>query len=363
MRFVQISNLYGIRNKVKIKTLSPSMFSWVSNGCAYQVLLQKALATIPDDSYKLPTNKNTVLGTIAHNIIEKVTKKELNSFLEMKDMWEVLVLEEENRLASLYPTLHNVKLNDYDKRNKVIKYALEICNMLQQARITNEKDHSIIVYSEKHLDCKELGLYGIADKIVIDNGFVSIVDYKSGYVFDSDNNIKNEYVVQLHLYASMCEHLLLGKIKSLSIIDIDGKSIEVHYSPEKSKELINQVQDKILELNKIIVERRFEAIAKRDPEYCHNCSCRHVCEYMVQSEEHLYQTISGYIESIPSNNLFVIISGESQIYISGLAVYDLENIQSYVGSRLVFLNIMKSSQIANNNIYKITENTLIYELM
>lgn len=155
-----------------------------------------------------------------HKIYELTTKYQLCSFAEMRDKWEEMIKIEEDKLAIKYPTLKSINLNDYDKRNKAIKYALWIT---KNRKPKVEESSNVSVLSEKYLDCKEIGLKGVADKLVIANGEISIIDYKSGQVFDKDGNIKKEYITQLHLYAAMCEHLQLGKISRLALIDINGE--------------------------------------------------------------------------------------------------------------------------------------------
>ena len=118
MRFIKIPHIDDTWDKVHIKTLSPSSFSWICNGCAYQVLLQKVLYTLGDNTYFLPPHKNTILGTIIHKIYELASKGTLSTPREMMEIWEQLVNEQKKKLIESYPTLLNPKINDYDKRNK-----------------------------------------------------------------------------------------------------------------------------------------------------------------------------------------------------------------------------------------------------
>lgn len=363
MKFVQIPNIENALGRVTIKTLSPSTFSWICNECAYQVLLQKALSIIGKEC-ELPLHKNTMLGIIVHRIYEKTSKGEISTLAEMKDLWESLVLEQEQLLAENYPTLRNPNINDYDKRNKAIKYAWSIVN--KRLEFTTQIKHSenkTTMYTEKKLDCNDIGLCGIADKIIVNNGDVNVIDYKSGHVHGIDGNIKSEYVVQLHLYAAMCEHIGLGKVKSLSLIDIDGVKHDADFIPEYCISLIGQVSEKIQLLNEAISQMSFDHLVKSDSENCCSCSCRHVCRYMQQSETNAYRTISGIVDRIPSSNMYVVRNGGRDYYISGLDVYSVNEPESYVGTRLVFLNVVKSSQVGGENTFKITENTLVYELL
>ena len=182
MNFEQIPNIEKAWENVSIETLSPSTFSWAHDGCAYQVLLQRLLNAYP--SCQLPSHRNTTIGTIVHKIYELTTKGLLRNFAEMRDKWEEMIKAEEDKLAIKYPTLKSINLNDYDKRNKAIKYALRI---IKNRNTKSEDSSNVSVLSEKYLDCKKIGLKGVADKLIIANGKVAIIDYKSGQVFDSED--------------------------------------------------------------------------------------------------------------------------------------------------------------------------------
>lgn len=359
MRFIKIPNIDNAWDKVYIKTLSPSTFSWISNGCAYQVLLQKALQTLGNNTYSLPPHKNTTLGTIIHKIYDLTSKGVLSTPKEMIDMWEQLVNEQKKKQVDSYPTLINPKINDYDKRNKAIRYAIT----LQAKRSDLSRDTTDIkIVSEKKLVCEELGLSGIVDKIIIESGNVDIIDYKSGHVTDEIDNVKLEYIVQLHLYAAMCIHLSLGSIRSLKLIDIEGNNYDIVYDKELSDHLIKDVKRKIFELNNAITMRQFGDLIRPDKGRCSNCSCRHICSYIIQPEKAIYRTISGYVERILSSDTYVLKNEDTIYYISGIGIYPIENHSDYIGKKMVFLNLIESSLLSENSTYKITENTLIYEL-
>lgn len=358
MRFVQIPNIDKAWGKVKINTLSPSSFSWICNGCAYQVLLQKVLSKIGNNSCLLPAHKNTMLGTIIHKIYELTTKRLITTPKEMMETWEALVEKQVKMLAETYPTLRNPKINDYDKRNKAIRYAI---SLLQKDNNHLETASSnITVNLEMRLPCEDIGLYGIADKVIIDS---NNVDYKSGHVTDLKGNIKQEYIIQLHLYATMCEHLAVGNIRSLKLIDIDGTTHIVEYNSELSNRLLKEVEDKISVLNNAISTLNFQNLVKQEKDRCSNCSCRHVCNYMIQSDDAVYKTIFGYVERIHSTNMYVLVYENVLYYISGIDFYQVAAPESYINKKLVFINVMRSSQISNDYTYKITENTIVYELL
>lgn len=357
MNFEQIPNIEKAWENVSIETLSPSTFSWVHDGCAYQVLLQRLLNAYP--SCQLPSHRNTTIGTIVHKIYELTTKGLLRNFAEMRDKWEEMIKAEEDKLAIKYPTLKSINLNDYDKRNKAIKHALRI---IKNRKPRVEDFSNVSVLSEKYLDCKEIGLKGVADKLVIADGKVAIIDYKSGQVFDSEGKVKKEYVAQLHLYAAMCEHLDVGSINKLALVDINGEEILVDYDCELKDKLCNDIASTIERLNDIIQRRAFVEVVKAESSKCGNCSCRHICQYRLENEEDYYHTIVGKVTEQPSTNMFVVTDnyGISR-YISGLDEYSIDNANDYMNKLLVFINVIKSSPNSEDSAYKVCDSSIIFE--
>lgn len=360
MRFVQIPHIESAWVDVNIKTLSPSTFSWVNYGCGYQILLQKVLSTFNNNTLYLPSNRNAILGTIIHKLYELTQKGELRNIVDLKNKWEELVSIEKNKLAANYPTLRNASINNYDKRNSAIRYAL---GLMKKPNNTTTMEGIKKIYSEKWLDCSELGLTGIADKLVIENENIDIIDFKSGHVNDENGDIKIEYQIQLHLYAVMCNYLSLGKPRSLYLVDIDGEHFEVPYSPDFGNMLIGKVNTALKMLNETVSNRNFQTLVRQDLCLCSNCSCRHICQYHRISSDSYYQTITGKVIDIPSTNMYVLRNDEGTIFVSGLDVYQVESPQEYIGKTLVFVNLIRASLISDDYTYKITENTLVYELL
>ena len=359
MRFTQIPNIDSAWGNVKFTALSPSTFSWVNRGCGYRVMLQKMLTTFGEPSLSLPSNRNAILGTIIHKIYELTTKGELKSFPDLQHKWEELVAIEKSKLANTYPTLRNADINDYVKRNSAFRYAMQM--MRNTPNCTSDKDGARQVFFEKWLDCSSLGLRGIADKIIVDGDYFDIVDYKYGHVVDDAGNIKEEYRVQLHLYAAMCQAQSMGTPRKLSLVDIAGIYYDVPYDADFEKSLLVDVQAALTQLNQAVRSQDFVEYTKPELLMCHNCSCRHICKYREIPPDSIYQTFTGTVSSIPSTNMYVLQSGGQTLYISGLDVYNVDNPLYYIGKKLTFLSVIKASQIADDNTFKITENTLVYE--
>lgn len=359
MRFPQIPNIENAWSGVTIDALSPSNFSWVNRGCRYQILLQAVIKSFKNNALSLPPNKNAILGTIIHKLYELTIKGELTSLLDLKNKWEDLITEKKAELASQYPTLHNVSLNDYDKRNSAIRYSLVSMKKRGSADTGYSKRR---VLSEKWLDCSAIGLKGFADKLVIDDNYFDVIDFKSGHVIDENGDIKSEYRVQLHLYALMCQFLSLGTPRNLSLVDIDGNYHSIPFSSTLSEQLKAEVLEAIKLLNNAITTRDFQHHARPEPNTCPYCCYRHVCRFREISADEYYQTVSGIVIEIPSSNMYTLRNEKGDIYhISGIDVYDVDQPNIYQGKRLTFVNITRASREADEFTYKTTENTLVYE--
>ena len=359
MRFVKIPNIKNTWGNVRIETLSPSMFSWVQTGCSYQILLQRALDSFKDNKILLPASKSTLVGTIIHKIYELASIRELCSLKDLSAKWEELIEIQEERIRSNYPTLLNVDLNDYDKRNKCFRIALSLINDKSRRCDSTDKTKT---FSEYWIDCSEIGLRGIVDKLRITNNGLDIIDYKSGSVVDDDGSIKKEYITQLHLYALMCVHQNLGVIKSLSLIDMDGRKYSVEYDERSNSTYLAQVQQTISNLNQVIINRDFDKVS-RPCESCSFCSVRHICEKKSVSQHSIYTDVAGIVKRVISPNLFEIESFLGELCsVSGLEVYEIDNPEQYVSKKLSFVNILNTNLAQTSNSYKITNNTIIYEL-
>lgn len=359
MRFPQIPNLISAWDNVNFTTLSPSTFSWVNRGCSYQVMLQKALTFFAVPSLSLPSNRNAILGTIIHKIYEITTKGELKSLSDLQHKWEELVAIEKNKLIATYPTFRNVDINDYVKRNSAFWHAMQMMRNVPNS--PSDKNGARQIFTEKWLDCSSLGLRGIVDKIIVVGDYFDIVDYKSGDVVDDTGSIKEEYRVQLHLYAAMCQAQSMGTPRRLSLVDIVGNYYDVPFDEAFCRNLLQNVQTAIDQINHAVQSQDFEGYAKPKLMMCPNCGCRHICKYREIPPKSIFQTFTGIVKEIPSTNMYVLEAGTQTLYISGLDVYGVDHPKDYIGKTLTFVNVKRSSQKADDNTYTTTDNTLVYE--
>ncbi len=331
--------------KGPLKTLSPSSFGIVRDKCAYQALFPRLRV---GKSVLLPPTKAIILGNVVHKIYEKVTNNFQVSCVELIQLWDELILYNKKVLEKKYPDI-KIDINDFDKRNKTIQNALKIGKSKQTGNESSGATGDYSFCEEKVLDCSDIGLKGTADKIVEYNNLTDIIDYKSGQVLDVDGKIKEEYKLQLKLYALMYLHLYPEKkIRSLSLVDNDGAFFDVNFEEKELEELKGSVALYLENINKRIDNP--ETLMKPDPKYCPNCTLRHFCAKAENGTSGFY-TLKGKVVEVVSPNYWKVKTDKDELFsVSGLDIVELDDIQQLLGKTISFVNLVRSSE-TDNNIY------------
>ena len=232
---------------VVVKTLGPSTFCNLLNGCRYQYLLSHTNNVAKEAI--LPNHKVPTIGTIVHSLFEMRIKGEIPDEQTFEKYWENKIREKEEEIKQTYG-LKNYSLTDYDKMYSSMDTALK----MPQYGISNKQDDSIInpsSYVSIEKPVKTSTLYGKIDKVEKNGTDLIIVDFKTGKVIDEKTNqIKDEYVTQLNLYAHMYYSKEGEKATKLEIVDIDGNTYSVPiWSDYELQKTLNDVQVVIDDLN------------------------------------------------------------------------------------------------------------------
>ena len=255
---------------VVVKTLGPSTFCNLLNGCRYQYLLSHtnnvAKAAI------LPNLKAPTIGTIIHSLFEMRIKGEIPDEETFEKYWEEKIRDKEKEIQQTYG-LRSYTLTDYDKMYSAMDTALKMPHYGTKNKPDSNSGNSYsFVAIEKPV--KTSTLSGKIDKVEKNDTDLIIVDFKTGKVIDENTGqIKEEYVVQLNLYAHMYYAKEGEKATKLEIIDIDGNSYSVPiWSDYELQQTLNDVTDVINDLNsKKGINLAFPS------DKCSRCNARMIC--------------------------------------------------------------------------------------
>lgn len=334
MRIIKVPSLKGY--PLPITSLSPSQYTSICTGCKYSFLLSRAVQEASagmEESCLLPPNDAAIKGTIIHRMYELRQKGTIGTEEEFDKQWKDSVKSMEMYYDRKYPSVF-FDLIDYDAMYQAREIAMKMPGAPASQSNGDSENHAMSELKVKIDGC----LSGKIDKVAFFGGNVEIIDFKTGKVLDENNDIKQQYIDQLNLYALMYEHTYRKKVSSLKIVDRDGSEIDVPFNEKRSVSYIQAVKDLINCLNSHVANGDIEQLASPSEEHCKYCSCKHLCKHYVASSEK-DQIVSGVVIEASSQRKEVVKLQESNgrvVRLMKLSRYNIENFGNLTGKRLVF---------------------------
>jgi hypothetical protein len=350
----------------KLKEISPSQFSSMKN-CAYKVVLAEAF----DKKAMLPLSANAYMGTVLHRLLEQIAKRQiltesdLNAKFdeELKKMEDKLVLE---GIHFLVPLQKNVK--DFGMKKILLKRHLKPNSLPDpSAVITNRK-----YLSEEKYKTKDGALVGRIDLIIEDADEADIVDFKSGAVtqesFDDEGEavtgIKEEYKIQLKLYAYLYANATNKKVRGLTLVDLAKQKYNVEFTLDECVKLFDEAKDLLRVVNESIEKSEFEKLANPSSENCRFCLYRPACSYYLTylKEDDSLNDVTGEVIEITkylNGNISIVVRCNEEHYtITGFGEEKHDYLISNKNKRLNIFNLKKEFI---ENVYSVIKTTVIYE--
>lgn len=352
--------LAQIPSKVKISPineLSVSRYICMSEGCAYSCLLEKSLNAESAPSLLMPPiSYKNIIGIIFHNILQLVNKGQLECDEDaITEKWQALCKEHKDIICRQFPTLRNVSIGDYD----AMYDAIDIANAMQSSATTRSTSNSNLFPLNEHYIKIENLLKGSIDRIHPSQGGYEILDYKTGQVYEDNGNIKKEYITQLNLYAYMLSEKEKVNVTNLFIVDKSGSEIPVPYYKDNKDLMFESVRLLREKINAEILAETPENLCRPTENNCSFCPCLHICKKRFQLPDNPFFIIEGTVTKIwNSDQLSLLDDSMNEIMVAKLGVLELDNIQEYLGKRLLFVNML---EIVENKQYNRCDKTVIYE--
>jgi len=356
-----------------IKHISPSRF------ITFKSCPLKGVWASNNDFSLLPSSPNAVMGRVIHTIMEYVGSGKLITEDDFEKVWSLTIQHEEEKLLRSWTEKHFVPLRS-SIRNYDEKKALCWLVVQQNPRhkIYHEKQLKIstiqLESNESWLKTPDNICIGRADLIRESNGHVEIIDYKTT---DNINPEKLEdYAVQLKFYAAIYHAQYKKWPSSLKIILNNGQSINIPFTKDECKGLLESVYEIYNKTNNIINENILQknnllfSLASPAPNICFFCNFRPVCtpywEAMTLSPEKQWPyDISGTIENSGSwgnNRIFLEIkrtTSQEKVKVVGLSPDRHPDINTrYSNVSIFYLKKNKNSL----NTYKEGQFTVIYAI-
>lgn len=368
MKVTEIPDNLFVLDNILYKKMSPSVFTSVKTGCAFQNVLyrvdiEKNSNSIDYNSFLLPISNNALIGTIIHKMFEFRSNGEINSNEDFINCWDKAIFQKEEEIIIKNGHLKHGFLINHLKKFQAMKSVLSV-------PILSKKVESNIFTSQINLSkTSEVGiwdvdyLHGTIDKIVYNGNEIEIIDYKTGRIFDNDEciSIKEDYVVQLKLYAVLFEKKFNKIVHSLAIIDLSGNKTQIEFNHKDLIELYEQVKVVLNELNNKISAQNWESLHKIDEQRCPNCICRSACNFYWGSGIVSEHDIQGNLINVFDNGVIEIRTDNNiQIRVKDIMNYESQDLKLFKDHKIRIMNIYLLREVASIKIYIAKEWTRIY---
>lgn len=347
-----------IDHKIKnLNRISPSQY-YSAISCPYKLVLANSFGY----QSLLPLNANAHFGSIIHKMIELISKGIIDNEHKFSENWANLVNQKEEELkekglAAITPLKYfatDVAL----KKNKVRKILKK-----KQERINNNlQTSSNKFYPEKRLENSDKSITGIADLIIENDLGTTILDFKTGKIYyDSidesgtmERIIKEEYEIQLKLYAHLY-FLMNGKYpKSLFIVSLSNDFIEVKFENTECEIIYSDALNFLNTINSFIANDDVKSIAKPSIENCKYCSYRPACSFYsnwlttnFEAVNDLFGTIEKVIQFSNDTLGLQLQTLGKEVLINGLINVSKKDFESLIGKNVILYNLKKTKQSLN----------------
>ena len=272
-------------------SISPSRFT------AIEACILKEASSGGKNSNLLPRFPKGFLGTVAHKLVEMGAKGLLTDEQENPAVvWDKLVSEEETRIAQNTIEAHLVPLKRscaeyFLIRARAIRAASQLASSTSLPKNAVSQSADGLGY-EICVSSKDGFVKGRIDAVTIDDGALTISDYKTGAILLEDagvTQIKPEYEAQLKLYAAVY-HGTYGRWPDrLLLLNLQGKDFEVAFTREECDLLLARAKE-MFEKTNILIQVALQngntgSLANPSPAVCRFCAFRPGCKSYCEARQ------------------------------------------------------------------------------
>lgn len=262
---------------VPIKRISPTRF------LSFKSCYLKGVWESNNSSSLLPTSPYAIVGRVVHKVMEYVGEGKIETNKSFEEKWDLLISQEEEKLSNSWLESHLVPLSssvrNYDEKKELCRL---LVNSSFKVNLYSNLKHEVLptTRNEIWLQTNDGICVGKIDFLKASDNFVEIIDYKSSETIDL--KVLNEYSIQLKLYGALYHETYGIWPSSLIIMLINNERIEVPFTKEECKYLLNHVKEVFHGVNNII-SKAFEKkdliskLANPSPQICYFCNFRPVC--------------------------------------------------------------------------------------
>ena len=346
----------------KINRISPSQFYSMKN-CAYKSLLAEAFEKKP----LLPVSPNAYFGTVLHKILELIAKRVILNEDDFNKIFDEQVKLQEENLKHLgydffVPLQKNVK--DFGMKKILLKKHLKYTSVKSKA--SNE----VNFFSEKWFESKDGLIAGKIDLVIEEEKEAEIIDFKTGEITQDvlDDNgeisseIKEEYKVQLKLYAYLYFETTGEFPTQLSLINLTKQKVNIDFSENECSAIFEDAKLILKSTNNCLDKGAFNA--NPTEANCKYCLYRPACSFYLKHIEidNSFNDVSGSVQNIvkfQNGNVSVYLESEGKTFtISNFPSEKFDELNNSRNKKVYLFNLKKEHR---DFYYSALKTTLVYE--
>jgi len=236
----------------------------------------------------LPVAPKSVLGTVAHKVLELAARGHLLlNRRSADDLWDNLLKEKEAKLLVDPVHEHLVPL-----KKSCAEYFLIKARTTQTAtRLAHDgpsgssaESGPRSIGSEIRVQSRDGSVKGFIDAVGYIDGELTFTDYKTGEIYREDGGVlvvKPEYAIQLKLYAVLYNETFEKWPARLFLVGMHGQKVEIGFEKTECLSLLETVKSALAEANErirsAIAARNADSLANPCPSACKFCRLRPAC--------------------------------------------------------------------------------------
>jgi hypothetical protein len=298
----------------------------------YQIKQCNARVLYKDDGGLIPVHPQTIFGKIVHVFFQNVYN--VNSKSDLYKIWnesEKKILKDEN---------HEINKDNIKRISLLIdNFSSRKHQLIQNvfANICNEKKNKVTASREISLEYNTI--IGIPDLVIDNDNEISIIDFKTGLIFDEYNEVKESYQIQLKIYAGLYFKVYKKNPDKLFIVHNDCY-IPINFTQEQCSTLLDNLVD-LKERLLRVSDKEINNYENPNKSYCYNCSKRLSCDSYWDSDANLYD-LRGVLKEVKVGLRTKIIIGENIIISDNNRINEF--VSDYIGKEVVFLNLKNTDK-------------------
>ena len=226
----------------------------------------------------LPISPAARLGSVAHAVLEEAAKGFIHDRPTFDNCWDKHLGRIESQMSSSPIESHLVPLIDSARAFEVKKlhtWKLVLTEFIERRQLDKSNTY---VGSEVWIQSHDAKVVGRIDLLIAKNGNCEIIDYKTGAIVDESGSIKEEYKLQMKMYAALYHESEGVWPNRLTLVGVDRKRFEVSFESSNCTQLLASFTDNIAKLNERILEGANEAdLSSPSAETCRYCLYRPGC--------------------------------------------------------------------------------------